>query len=60
MEQHTKDNLTASKISPHQKDLKQHHPTADTPGLNDNIQRVATTSTGDSSDIKSLEMPITH
>ena len=59
MEQHTKDNVTtASKISPHQKDLKQHHPTADTAGLNDNIQRVVTT--GDSSDIKSLEMPITH
>ena len=43
MEQVAKDDTTTLNISP-SKRLKQHEATADTPGLDENNQRVATTS----------------
>ena len=43
MEQLAKDDTTASNICP-SKRLKQHEATADTPGLDENSQRVVTTS----------------
>ena len=43
MEQVAKDDTTALNISP-SKRLKQHEATADTPGLDENSQRVVTTS----------------